>query len=210
MRDALGFERVGGGGVMVSLVGDVRGRLRAFGAQDVALTAVFSALMAATTYFAVPLPFGGLMHFGNTVMWVASILFGGLIGGLAGGIGGMIVDLLLAPIWAPFTVFCKLASGLAAGLVSGEVRSVNRSATARVVLGVISGALVNWLAYAPVYYLLLGPGATVLWLWEFVSPVALITYVVTVIVALAVMRAYPRAMSYKSSIRDRVRASRKG
>jgi uncharacterized membrane protein len=86
---------------------------RIFDARDIGLITVFSGLMAVVTlYIAIPLPFGGIAHFGNTVMWTASILFGGLIGGLAGGIGGAMADLILEPVWAPFDIFCKLASGL--------------------------------------------------------------------------------------------------
>ena len=118
---------------------------------------VFSALMAINTTFAIPLPFGGLAHFGNTVMWTAFIMFGGFIGGLAGGIGGMIVDILLTPIWAPFTPFCKLASGIACGLVSGEIKSINTVTIDRIVLAVIAGVRVNLLVYASVYSLLLVP-----------------------------------------------------
>lgn len=185
---------------------DIKRRLRTFDTRDISLVVVFSALMAITTTFAIPLPFGGLAHFGNTVMWTASIIFGGLIGGLAGGIGGMIVDILLAPIWAPFTPFCKLASGLACGLVSGEIKSINTVNIVRIVLAVIAGAVVNLLAYAPIYFLLLGPGAMLAWLGRFFTPgPGLATYITTPIITLAVIRAYPRVMTYRSSIEDRAR-----
>ncbi len=162
--------------------------------------------MAVTTLYAVPLPFGGLTHFGNTVMWTTAILFGGLVGGLAGGIGGMIADLILGPIWAPFTFFCKLVSGLACGIVAGQIRSINKTAIVRIVLAVIAGAIVNLLAYAPVYLLLLGPRAALLWLGRFFLPgPALVTYVATPIIAVAVLRAYPRIMAYRIPRRDRGR-----
>jgi len=188
------------------IIQDIKQRLRALDTRDVSLIVVFSALMAITTTYAIPLPFGGLAHFGNTVMWTASILFGGLIGGLAGGIGGLIVDLLLAPVWAPFTPFAKLASGLACGLVSRNIKSINNSNIVKIVLAVIAGAVVNLLAYAPVYSLLLGQGAMVTWLIRFFTPgPGLITYIVTPIITLAVMRAYPRVMTYRSSIKERTR-----
>jgi len=159
--------------------------------------------MTVTTIYAVPLPFGGLTHFGNTVMWTASILVGGLIGGLAGGIGGMIADLILAPFWAPFTFFCKLASGLDCGLVAGEIKSINRIAVARIVLAVAAGAVVNRLAYAPVYFLFLGLGSTLLWLTGLLLSVpSWVTYIATPIIAIAVMRAYPRVMTFRSLKRD--------
>jgi len=185
---------------------DIKQRLRTVDTRDISLIVVFSALMAITTTYAIPLPFGGLTHFGNTVMWTASILFGGFIGGLAGGIGGMIVDLLLAPVWAPFTPFCKLASGLACGLVSNGIKSLNRVTVIKIVLAVITGAIVNLLAYAPVYSLLLGQGAMLTWIIRFFTPgPGLVTYIVTPIITLAVMRAYPRVMTFRSSIKERTR-----
>jgi uncharacterized membrane protein len=180
---------------------DARLRLRKFDARDISLVSVFSALMAITTIYAVPLPFGGITHFGNTVMWTASILFGGLVGGLAGGIGGMMADLFLGGyVWAPFDIFCKLASGLACALVSGEIKSINRRTTVRIVLAVVCGAVVNLLAYAPVYLILFGQGAMLLWLARFFIPgPALVTYVLTPIITISVMRAYPQVMTFRSS-----------
>jgi uncharacterized membrane protein len=190
----------------MGILEDVRLRIQTFDARDISIVAVFSALMAVTTSYAVPLPFGGLAHFGNTVMWIASILFGGLIGGLAGGVGGMIADILLAPVWAPFTFFCKLASGLACGLVSGEIASINKRAVTRIILAVIVGAVVNLLAYAPVYLLLFGSGAMLLWLGSFLTPgPALATYIATPVVALAVLRSHPRVASYRTFTRNRMR-----
>jgi len=185
---------------------DARLRIRAFDARDISLVSIFGALMAMTTLYAVPLPYGGLTHFGNTVMWTASILFGGLVGGLAGGIGGMLADLFLgAYVWAPFTPFCKLASGLACGLASRGIESINRRAVAKVVLAVIAGAVVNRLAYAPVYFFLFGYGSMLLWRGGlFVPGPALVTYFATPIITLSVMRAYPTVMAYRRSIRDRM------
>src|SRR5208282_39109 len=134
-------------------------------------------------------------------MWTASILFGGLVGGLAGGIGGAMVDLVLEPVWAPFDIFCKLASGIACGLVCLGIRSVNKMSTAKIILAVIVGAVVNLLAYAPVFWLLLGPKAALAWLARFVLVPfpAIVTYIATPIITIAIMRAYPRVMDFRSS-----------
>jgi uncharacterized membrane protein len=159
--------------------------------------------MAVVTLYAIPLPFGGITHFGNTVMWIASILFGGLVGGLAGGIGGALADIFLGePVWAPFDILCKLASGLACGLISFRITSVNRTSTVKIILAVIGGAVVNLLAYAPVYWLLFGPGAALLWLARFFIPgPTLVTYVATPIITIGVMRAYPRVLTFRISRR---------
>jgi uncharacterized membrane protein len=181
-------------------------RLRTLDARDYSLIALFSALMAMTTAWAVPLPFGGLMHFGNVVMWTASILFGGLVGGLAGGIGGMIVDMLEAPIWAPFTPFCKLASGISCGLVAGDSTRLNSMKIIRILAATIVGSAVNTLAYAPVYYLLFGPASMWAWLMLFFSaaPTRIISYIATPILSISILRVYPGISSYRESVRQRI------
>jgi len=190
----------------LGLIEDAVLRVKTLDVRDFALISIFSALMAVTTMWAIPLPFGGITHLGNTVMWTASILFGGLIGGIAGGIGGMIVDLLECPIWAPFTPFCKLASGLACGLVAGEPRDLNRVTVVRIVAATIVGAAVNCLAYAPVYLYLLGYQSMITWLIYFVlpSPTRLITYISTPILSIATLKAYPGIQSYRESVKNRI------
>ncbi|MEM4726692.1 MAG: ECF transporter S component [Candidatus Bathyarchaeia archaeon] len=181
-------------------------RVKTLDTRDYSLIAIFSALMAITTAWAIPLPFGGLMHFGNVVMWTASILFGGLIGGLAGGIGGMIVDILEAPIWAPFTPFCKLASGISCGLVAGESTKLDNMKIFRIVAATIIGSAVNTLAYAPVYYFLLGPSSMWAWLLLFLSPIPtrIISYIATILLSIGVLRIYPGISSYRRSVRQRI------
>ncbi|MBS7637956.1 ECF transporter S component [Candidatus Bathyarchaeota archaeon] len=183
-------------------------RVKTLDTRDYSLIASFSALMAITTAWAFPLPFGGLMHFGNVVMWTASILFGGLIGGLAGGIGGMIVDILEAPIWAPFTPLCKLASGLACGLVAGESATLDHVKFLRIVAATIVGSAVNTIAYAPVYYFLLGPSSMWAWLLLFLSPTPtrILSYIATVILSIGALRVYPGISSYRKSVRQRIEA----
>ncbi len=186
----------------MGILQDARLRLNKFDTRDISLVSVFSALTAVTTFFAIPLPFGGQLSLGNTVMWIASILFGGLVGGLAGGIGGMIVDVLLGSVFAPFTPFCKFASGLACGIVAGQVKSINKRSIARITLAVVLGGAVVRLAYAPVYLLLFGRGPMLAWLVTFVALAPLITYVAAPIIALAIMKAYPRVMTFRGSRKD--------
>jgi uncharacterized membrane protein len=174
-------------------------KLKSLNPKDLALIAIFSALMAITTMWAIPLPFGGITHLGNTVMWTASILFGGVIGGIAGGIGGMLVDLILFPMWAPFTLFCKFFSGFACGIVAGTPKELNRKTATRIVAATIVGAIVNNLAYAPVYYLLLGYGSMLAWIVNFALPTRFITYFLTPIISAAIIKTYPSILDYGRS-----------
>lgn len=179
-------------------------KLKSLDSKDLALISLFSALMAITTMWAIPLPFGGITHLGNTVMWVASILFGGVIGGVAGGIGGMLVDLILFPMWAPFTLFCKFFSGLACGMVAGAPKKLDRATGIRIVAATAVGAVVNNLAYAPVYYLLLGYGSMLAWIVNFALPTRMITYVLTPVISAAVIKAYPSILNYRRSSEEKV------
>ena len=182
-------------------------RIKTLNVSDYALISIFGALMALTTAYAVPLPFGGLTHFGNMVMWTAAILLGGLVGGLAGGIGGMIVDILEAPIWAPFTPFCKLVSGLACGLVAGDSTKVNTVKIVRIIAATIVGWAFNILAYAPVYYILIDYPSMVAWLLLFFgpTPATIVTLVGTPILSLGVLKAYPGISTYRDGIKNRIK-----
>lgn len=61
----------------------------------ISLTAIFAALAFAGTCIHIPLPTGGMIHLGNFVVIIASLLCGGLIGGISGGLGCGLYDLLL-------------------------------------------------------------------------------------------------------------------
>ncbi len=76
----------------------------------------------------------------------------------------------------------------------------------RIILAVIVGAVVNLLAYAPVYLLLFGSGAMLLWLGSFLIPgPAIATYIATPIITLAILRSYPRITNYRTFTKDKIR-----
>lgn len=62
---------------------------------EVILTAIFAALAFVGTCIQIPLPTGGMIHLGNFVVIIASLLCGGLVGGISGGIGCGLYDLIL-------------------------------------------------------------------------------------------------------------------
>jgi uncharacterized membrane protein len=69
----------------------------------IAVASVFSALTAALTYFpglALPSPTGGYTHVGDTVIYIAGLLFGSQVGLVVGLVGPVIADLLIGyPRW---------------------------------------------------------------------------------------------------------------
>ena len=62
---------------------------------NVILCALFAALAFTATNVRIPLPSGGMVHLGNFVVVIASLLCGGIVGGLAGGIGCGLFDLII-------------------------------------------------------------------------------------------------------------------
>ncbi len=70
----------------------VTARLKTFGARDIAITAVFSGLVFVLTMVAIPMPAGGFWHFGNAMIILTGLMFGGLVGGLSGSIGATLAE----------------------------------------------------------------------------------------------------------------------
>lgn len=72
---------------------------------EVAVVALFSALYAVLIVltfqiFPVPSPTGGLLHFGDLIVFLVALLFGVKVGGLVGVVGAVVADFYLAyPRW---------------------------------------------------------------------------------------------------------------
>lgn len=80
------------------------------------ITAIFMALTClATMIIQIPIPLG-YAHLGDSVILIASYLFGPVAGAAAGGIGSALADILTGyPIWAVPTLIIKCIMGLFAG-----------------------------------------------------------------------------------------------
>lgn len=86
-----------------------------------AIVAVFSALTAAlTATLRVPSPTGGYTHIGDTVIYLAALLFGSRVGALVGAIGPTLADVLTGyPRWY-VTVVAHGLQGYIAGMGKGK------------------------------------------------------------------------------------------
>lgn len=86
------------------------------GAMSIALTYI------ATGFINIRLPIqanGGLIHLGNTVLFIVAVLFGKKIGAIAGGVGMALFDLTSGwATWAPFTFVIVGLMGFVVGLVT--------------------------------------------------------------------------------------------
>ena len=77
-------------------------------------------ILVVTRFSAIPLPFvsGAYINLGDSFVFGAAWLLGGLWGGLAAGMGSALADLLLgAALYAPATLIIKFVMALLAGLL---------------------------------------------------------------------------------------------
>ncbi len=93
------------------------------GIKDLAITAVFTALILVFTAFVnIRLPFGGnggLIHLGNIPLFIVAIIFGKKSGAIAGAIGMGLFDLLSGwTLWAPFTFVIVGLMGFTVGKIT--------------------------------------------------------------------------------------------
>jgi len=102
--------------------------------MQIANSAVLSALTAILTGIAfVPSPTGGYTHLGDTIIFMASLLFGSKVGALTGVIGSVAADLWVGyPRW-----FVSIPAHGLEGLIAGLAR--RRSLTVQVICCAIGG-----------------------------------------------------------------------
>lgn len=106
-----------------------------------AFAAVFAALVCASTLiFIVSIPAtSGYFNLGETVIYIAALLFGPFVGAFSGGVGAAVADALVAAQFAPGTLVIKGFEGAIVGFVykkiRGRISSLGLSAGISVVVG---------------------------------------------------------------------------
>ena len=109
-------------------------------AFKIATAAIFAALVAAATLlFWIPIPAtSGYFNLGETLIYVAALLFGPLVGVIAGA-GATIADVLVAVQYAPGTFTIKAIEGFLVGFlykkISRKTKSITLSASIAIVIG---------------------------------------------------------------------------
>jgi uncharacterized membrane protein len=110
--------------------------------SKLAVAGVFAAVVyVATAIFMIPIPAtNGYFNLGETVIYIAALLFGSLVGAFAGGIGAALAD-TLSPysFFAPGTLVIKGCEGAIVGFLSRKLSEhklqPNLSAIVSVVIG---------------------------------------------------------------------------
>lgn len=120
--------------------------------RDLVETALLIALVfIATRFINIRLPIassGGLVHLGNTMLFISAIVFGKKKGAIAGSFGMALFDLLSEwAIWAPFTFIVRGIMGYIIGSIAWSNNKRGSNIVTNIAAIVISGV---WMIFG--YY----------------------------------------------------------
>jgi uncharacterized membrane protein len=120
--------------------------------RDLVETALLIALVfVATRFINIRLPIssnGGLVHLGNTMLFISAIVFGKKKGAIAGAFGMGLFDLLSEwAIWAPFTFVVRGVMGYIIGRIAWSNGKKGNNTIINIVGIIISGV---WMIFG--YY----------------------------------------------------------
>ena len=123
-----------------------------------ALAAVFSALVCvATLIFPIPIPAtSGYFNFGETVIYIAALVFGPFVGAVAGGVGAAVADMLVAPQFAPGTLVIKSLEGAIVGFLYKKLGSHASGRDLKAIIAMIVGGFEMVIGYFLYEQLILG------------------------------------------------------
>jgi uncharacterized membrane protein len=164
---------------------------------QLALAAVFAALVCvATLALVISIPAtSGYFNLGETVIYIAALLFGPLVGAIAGG-GAAIADILVAAQFAPGTLIIKGFEGAIVGFLNKKIQKITRSLTLSAAVSIIIGGLEMIAGYFIYEQLVLGyPFATALVEVPFNIVQMLVGLVVAIPVMHVILRVFPQLKS---------------
>ncbi len=126
-------------------------------AFKIAVAAIFAALVAvATLLFWIPIPAtSGYFNLGETLIYVAALLFGPFVGAIA-GTGATIADALVAAQYAPGTFTIKAIEGFLVGFLYKKLVHKTKSITLSATIAIIVGGFEMVLGYFLYETLILG------------------------------------------------------
>ena len=164
---------------------------------QLALAAVFAALVCvATLAIVISIPAtSGYFNLGETVIYIAALLFGPLVGAVAGG-GAAIADMLVAAQFAPGTLIIKGFEGVIVGFLNKKIQKITRSRSLSAAVSIIIGGLEMISGYFIYEQLVLGyPFAVALVEVPFNIVQMLVGLVVAIPVMHIILRVFPQLKS---------------
>jgi uncharacterized membrane protein len=167
-------------------------------ALKIAVAAIFAALVAvATAVFWIPIPAtSGYFNLGDTLIYVAALLFGPFVGAVAGA-GASVADLFAAPVFAPGTLVIKAIEGFLVGAINRQLYRKTKRFALSASIAVVIGGLEMVLGYFLYETLALGyPVVLALAEVPFNLVQMFVGLVIAVPVTIAVLRVFPQLKSY--------------
>lgn len=164
----------------------------------IAAGAIFAALVAAITLtIAIPIPAtSGYFNFGETLIYVAALLFGPIVGLIAGA-GASIADMLVAPQFAPGTLAIKAIEGFLVGYLTKQLNKKIKSLTLSATIAITIGGFEMIAGYFLYETLIIGyPTALALVEVPFNIVQMLVGLVIAIPIMHAVLRVFPQLKSY--------------
>ena len=166
----------------------------------IVLTAVFAGLVFVVTSQIPPIPIpatSGYFNVGETIIYVAALLFGPLVGSLSGGMGAMLGDIYLGfAVFAPGTLVIKGVEGAIVGFLNLKLRKHIQNTTVCAVISVIIGGLEMVTGYFLYEQIVLGyPFAVALAEVPFNIVQMLVGLIIAVPIMHAVQRVFPQLKS---------------
>jgi len=165
---------------------------------QLALSAVFAALVCiATIALVVSIPAtSGYFNVGETVIYVAALLFGPFVGALAGSGGATIADIIVAVQFAPGTLVIKGFEGAIVGFLNTRIRQRISSLTVSATISIIIGGLEMITGYFIYDQLILGyPLAAALVEVQFNIVQMLVGLIIAIPIMHVVLRVFPQLKS---------------
>jgi uncharacterized membrane protein len=167
-----------------------KGGYRLSAALKLALAAMFTGLVFVVTSQIPPIAIpatSGYFNFGETIIYIAALVFGSFVGALAGGVGSMLADVYLgfAP-FAPGTLLIKGLEGAIVGFLNKRLRKQISNLTVCASISAVIGGLEMVTGYFLYEQLVLGYpfGAALLEV-----PFNIVQMTVGLVVAIPVMHA---------------------
>ncbi|MCL1966010.1 MAG: ECF transporter S component [Candidatus Bathyarchaeota archaeon] len=167
---------------------------------QIATAAIFAALVAvATIAFAFPITAtSGYFNLGETVIYVAALLFGPFIGLIAGA-GATIADIVLVPPYAPVTFVVKAVEGCLVGFLVKKLNSRLRNFTLCAVIAILIGGFEMITGYFIYETFVYGYGVALAEL-----PVNIVQMLFGLVIAVPIMqtvlRVFPQLKNYLQEI----------
>ena len=116
------------------------------------LAIIFAALVFVVTSQIPPIPIpatGGYFNLGETIIYVAALLFGPFVGAFSGGMGASLADVYLGTYvhFAPGTLIIKGIEGTIVGFLNIKLKNRIPNLTVRAIISVIVGGIAMVVGY---------------------------------------------------------------